>query len=538
LLEREVTIAHEMAHMWFGDLVTMRWWDDLWLNESFAEYLAHRCCSEVTRYPQWTEFGIRRKAWGAAADQSPSTHPVAGNGSVDAASALAGFDGISYAKGAAVLKQLATYLGDEVFLGGLRTYMDRYAFGNAEFAELMAAWTGAGAVDLEGWAASWLQTSGMDTLDVRTEENGVQVLATGPDGTPSPRVHATTVGRVDADAVVHPVEQLALRGRSGTLALPAETLLVLPDAEDATWAKVRFGPYGWDGVSAVLAAVTEEPVLVVLYNAVRDAVRDGGLATGRALELVTGSLGRQQSVVLLSVVGAFAAETLAGPFSPVADRSARLARVHAVAEEVVRTSDAGSDRQLTGFRLAVQTSADQERLQAWAAGRSLPPRLALDRELTWAVVQRLTTLSGDVELIDRTLAQDPSSSAVVHAVRARAALPSAAAKEEAWDLIMQPSPASAYELYAAAEGFWQAGQTELTRPYVARYFAEIGATAQFRGGLVLARLARAAFPRLAVERETVRLAEQTLAGDLAAGIRRELVDGLDQLSRALNSLTG
>ena len=179
---RASVIAHEMAHQWFGDLVTMRWWDDLWLNESFAEYMAHRCCEESTRYQLWTEFGVRRKDWGAVADQAPSTHPVAGNGSADAASALQDFDGISYAKGASVLRQLVGYLGDDVFLAGLRTYFERHAFGNAEFAELIACWTGAGAVDLEGWAAAWLRTSGMDTLDVTGQRPEVVVSATGPDG--------------------------------------------------------------------------------------------------------------------------------------------------------------------------------------------------------------------------------------------------------------------------------------------------------------------------------------------------------------------
>ncbi|HEY9291093.1 MAG TPA: M1 family aminopeptidase, partial [Microlunatus sp.] len=146
---RAGVIAHEMAHQWFGDLVTMRWWDDLWLNESFAEYMAHRCCTEATDYPLMAEFGIQRKAWGYVVDQSDATHPVAGNGSADAATALQNFDGISYAKGAAVLLQLASYLGDDVFLAGLRRYFDDHRFGNAEFAELVACWAAAGGVDLE-----------------------------------------------------------------------------------------------------------------------------------------------------------------------------------------------------------------------------------------------------------------------------------------------------------------------------------------------------------------------------------------------------
>ena len=137
--QRAGVVAHELAHMWFGDLVTMRWWDDLWLNESFAEYLAHRCRAAATEYPLRTEFGAVRKDWGAMADQAPTTHPVAGNDAADAETALQQFDGISYAKGAAVLKQLAAYLGEEVFLDGLRRYIRRYAWANATFPDLSPA---------------------------------------------------------------------------------------------------------------------------------------------------------------------------------------------------------------------------------------------------------------------------------------------------------------------------------------------------------------------------------------------------------------
>ena len=533
---RACVIAHEMAHQWFGNLVTMRWWDDLWLNESFAEYLGHRCCSDATRYPQWTEFGVRRKDWGAVADQAPSTHPVAASGAEDAAAALQNFDGISYAKGAAVLRQLAGYLGDDVFLTGLRAYFERYAFGNAEFADLIRCWSEAGAVDLDAWAAAWLRTAGMDTLDLDVVSPGLAVTATAPDGGPSPRVHAVTVGAVDAGGTVRPLAELALRGRAAVPAAPEGTVLVLPDAGDATWAKVRFGPDGWAAVAAALPALREEPALVVVYNALRDGVRDGELDGGVALDLLCASLPDQPSEVLVGVLLGFAGQVLAGPFSPVAERPAGLARVHAAARVVLAGASPGGDRQLAGFRLVVASAADVDLLTAWSEGRDLPPGLALDPELTWAVVERLAALGGDPELVERTLRRDPSAAATVHAARARAARPTAEAKAAAWELVVQPSPLSAYEVYATAEGFFQPGQEALTEPYVARYFAEIGATARFRHGWPLGRVAAYAFPRLAVSEETVALAEATLRTGLADPLHRELVDGLDQLRRALTSL--
>ena len=188
-VQRNNTIAHEMAHMWFGDIVTMRWWDDLWLNESFAEYLAHRVCATLGETAAWVQFGVSRKGWGYAADRRPSTHPVAGNGAADAASALNDFDGISYAKGAATLRQLATRLGDEVFLTGLRNYIADYAFGNAELSDLLSAWADAGASGITEWADQWLRTSGMDTLRV----DGTTLLRAAPNEHPAQREHAITV---------------------------------------------------------------------------------------------------------------------------------------------------------------------------------------------------------------------------------------------------------------------------------------------------------------------------------------------------------
>ncbi|MDQ3629627.1 MAG: M1 family aminopeptidase, partial [Actinomycetota bacterium] len=194
--QRACTMVHEMAHMWFGDLVTMRWWDDLWLNESFAEYMGHRVTYDATAFgDSWIDFGFVRKRWGLAADQRSSTHPVAGNGATDAASALNDFDGISYAKGAAVLQQLATYLGDDVFLAGVRRHLVDHAYGNAEFADLVGAWEACGAPDLSRWTDAWLRTAGVDTL----HWSDGSIVRTPPTSAPVERPHTLTVLTVSID---------------------------------------------------------------------------------------------------------------------------------------------------------------------------------------------------------------------------------------------------------------------------------------------------------------------------------------------------
>lgn len=540
---RAGVVAHEMAHQWFGDLVTMRWWDDLWLNESFAEYMAHRCCAEVTRYPLWTEFGIVRKSWGSDADQSPSTHPVASNGAVDAESALQDFDGISYAKGAALLKQLAAFIGDEVFFAGLGDYFTRHAYGNAELADLLAAWRAAGGPDLEHWAAQWLRTSGMDTLTAeRSEETGpaaaagqvVTVARTPPVEHPADRTHAVQVAGFAADGTETGRAAIRVGAEPQVVHLP-RTVLAVPDAEDETWAKVRFGRGGWDGVEAVLRGPVGQATRVVIANAIRDAVRNAELEAGRALELVCSSLAHEPADVVVGALLRVAREQLAGRYAPAERRPARLAVVNATARGLLVAAAPGSDRQLVAFRGMIATEVDPTGLGALLAGRGLPPGLALDPELRWAIVERLALLGADPEAIESELAEDRSASAQVHAARARAAIPTPAAKEAAWRLLTQPSEHSAYELYATAEGFFSPEQSELTEPYARRYFADLPVTAAFRTGWALGRVALLAYPTSA-SADILPLAEETLRRpDLAAQIRRSMTDGTDELRRAVGA---
>ena len=536
LVSRAGVIAHEMAHQWFGDLVTMRWWDDLWLNESFAEYLAHRCRDTATRHAMPVEFAILRKDWGSMADQSPSTHPVAGNAADDAVSALQNFDGISYAKGAAVLKQLAAHLGDEVFLSGLRDYIARFSYRNASFADLIDAWGRAGAVDLPAWADAWLRTSGMDTVDVLTTDSGVQVMATAPPGRTA-RPHTVHPVAVAVDGSVTPLGGVAVSAQPApALTLPESSVLVVPDGRDETWAKIRFGADGWAAVGRVLPTMTTGSAAVVVFNGIRDAVRDTELDPAAALTLLEASVpGQDSELVCRSLIG-FAWEQLAGVYAPPAQRPARSARVRRLVARVLDGSAAGSDRQLVAFRLAVRTAEDPDRLRRWYTGSDLPEGVQLDAELAWALVERLCGLVADRDLVAGARQRDPSASGRVHAARAEALLPDPDAKAAAWTLLMEPSSAGAYEVYATAQGFWDTGQNALTETYVPRYFAEVGATARFREGWALGEVAVEAFPRFAADSPTLARAQTVLDGELAAPVRRAVVDGTDRLRRATASL--
>ncbi|MDQ1743733.1 MAG: aminopeptidase, partial [Pseudonocardiales bacterium] len=559
---RAMVIAHEMAHMWFGDLVTMAWWDDLWLNESFAEYMGYRVCAELTDTGRpglaelaelsWLEFGLHRKDWGRVADQAPSKHPVAGNGSETAAAALADFDGISYAKGASVLKQLAAHLGDEVFFAGLRRHFERHRFGNAEFADLIEAWTEAGAVDLPGWAELWLRTSGLDTLTVEQRPDGAGSDATGggvwlsrssPDGARRP--HTVRVAGFDAAGRQRLAEQVTLHGDAvsvvgaGAAGSVGPLALVVADSSDDSWAKIRFGVAGWSAVADLLPRIEAAPTRVVLYNAVRDAVRDAELDPDHALDLLLTALAAEPVGLVTAELLEFATDKLAGSYARPADRSGRRARIAGLAHRLLATAEPGSDAQLQAARAGIAAGDDTDWLCAWLAGQRLPNGLLLDAELRWALVTRLAALGAlSAADIDTELARDESTAGMVHAARARAMRPDPAAKQAAWALLTEPGQRPAYELYATAEGFFEPGQPELTAAYLPRYFAELPATAAHRHGWALGAVILKSFPVAAASPSVLELAEDTVAEErvLEPAVRRALVDGTDSLRRAVRSL--
>ncbi|NGN70143.1 aminopeptidase N, partial [Streptomyces sp. A7024] len=259
---RAVTLAHEMAHMWFGDLVTLRWWDDIWLNESFAEYLGCQIVTECTRFDGvWTDFAIARKGWGYDADQRPSTHPVAPDAVPDTASALLNFDGISYAKGASALRQLVAWLGEDAFFAGINDHFTKHKFGNATLADFIDSLAAASGRDVPGWADAWLRTTGVDTLSpvVRThQDDGSWTLSVRREGS---RPHTFTIGFYGPvpDSPGQLRRTGAMRPSVGddgsdelTDVAPRPALFLLNDA-DLTYAKIRFDQQSWDTLAGSLS---------------------------------------------------------------------------------------------------------------------------------------------------------------------------------------------------------------------------------------------------------------------------------------------
>ncbi|MFI6767659.1 aminopeptidase N [Streptomyces sp. NPDC050355] len=552
---RGMVISHEMAHMWFGDLVTLQWWDDIWLNESFAEYMGYQVLAEATRFTDtWTDFAVARKGWGYDADQRPSTHPVAPTPEdvPDTASALLNFDGISYAKGASALRQLVAWMGNKDFLIGINDHFARHRFGNATLADFIDSLTRATDRDVHAWAARWLRTTGVDTLtpEVRENRDGTWSLAvhqTGSsDGT---RPHHLTVGLYDHDPhtpgrllprtplswdLPHDGDHTATGGR------PA---LVLLNDQDLGYAKVRLDPRSWDTALAALSGLPDPLTRAVVWNAARDMVRDGELPPTAYLDAARAHLPYETDLAIVQGVLAFARTQIADRYLTADRRHTALATLTALSRDILRRTEGPENGTATGLRLVavralISSATTPEGIQDWLDDGSVPGGPHLDPELRWRILGRLATLGATTpEAIDAELTRDPSATGREGAARCHAALPDPAAKQAAWDALFTTDEGTALSNYlftATATGFWAPEHHDLLRPYVARYFTDVPALAAARGPALAAAAGRDAFPAVVVEEDTLHLGETCLAdGDPTPALRRKLIDQLDDLRRAL-----
>ncbi|MFF9214212.1 MULTISPECIES: aminopeptidase N [unclassified Streptomyces] len=538
---RAMVIAHEMAHMWFGDLVTLKWWDDIWLNESFAEYMGYQTTLEATRFTQpWVEFGVTRKAWGYDADQRPSTHPVAPDAVPDTASALLNFDGISYAKGASALRQLVTWLGEKDFLAGINTHFARHRFANATLADFIDSLASATDRDVHAWAEAWLRTTGVDTLTPRISgSNGDRVLTVDHAGS---RPHRIAVGLYDQDLTDE--GRLMLRERveidvplTEPQPLGKKPALLLLNDGDLTYAKVRFDAGSFDTVRAALSGLPDALTRAVVWNALRDAVRDGELPPTAYLEAARAHLPHERDLALVQGVLAFAHGQIADRYVQPGQRPAALATLADLCRDLIRRTEDGDHPglRLIAVRHYIDTAAHPDTIAAWLADGTVPGGPELDPELRWRVLTRLAVLGAvDEATIAAELDRDPSATGQEGAARCRAALPEADAKARAWEAMFGGDDLSNYLFTATAQGFWQPEQADLVRPYVERYYADAVAVAARRGPAMADAAGRWAFPVHAVDAHTLRLGEECLRdADPIPALRRKLADQLDDLARVL-----
>ncbi|MEV0022212.1 aminopeptidase N [Streptomyces atroolivaceus] len=574
---RAMVIAHEMAHMWFGDLVTLTWWDDIWLNESFAEYMGYQTLTEAT-LPQalnsvragealfpdtWVEFGVSRKGWGYDADQRPTTHPVAPDPDAvpDTASALLNFDGISYAKGASALRQLVAWLGEKDFLAGINTHIARHKFANATLADFIDNLATATDRDVHTWAATWLRTTGIDTLTAHVENTGNSWnLTVDRDGN---RPHRITVGTYDHSLDTHTgSEQLTLRNRF-ELDIPQDGApttqpgrrpdLVVPNDNDLTYAKIRLDPDSWNTALTHLSGIPDALTRALLWNTARDMVRDGELHPNVHLTAARTHLPYETDLALVHGVLGFASTHIADRYLPPQDRATALATITALCRDLLRRTEGltakdweqgpgtttpgspGPGLRLTAVRHFIDAATQPDTIQDWLREGTVPGGPELDPELRWRILTRLAVLGAtDETAIARELDTDPSATGQEGAARCRAALPTPEAKAAAWHSMFSDDTLSNYLFTATAQGFWQPEQSELLHPYVARYYPDAIALAARRGPAIAEAAGRHAFPAHAIDPDSIHLGDKALTDPaLTPALRRKLTDQLDDLRRAL-----
>jgi len=545
VLTRSSTISHEMAHMWFGDLVTMQWWDDLWLNESFAEYMSHRTLCEATEFTDaWVDSSMARKPWGYGAERMPSTHPVAGSPAPDAQSALQNFDGISYAKGSATLVQLTEHIGNGAFIAGVVDYLRSHAYGNASLADFMEAMERSSGKDLQGWADAWLRTAGLDAISLETTSDqglitSATVHRTPPDLYPADRPHSFDIAGFSYGTEVFRVVTTVDRNETILPELegkPTATMLV-PNAADLTWANIKLDAATVAAAPAELSSVPQAQGRAVVWTALIDGVALAEIDPRHLLAVMATSWAQESNQSIINRVGLQMTQRFIPQFIPVPEQDGAYAVMAKAAASMLAQSEPGSSRALVAARYVATSSADEDLLHGWAFGDQLPESLAGDSDFRWVVLCNLARRGaiGPAE-IDAALERDHTMQGNLKALQAKASAPDASAKEWAWEQITGEHGRSNYELNALAAGFWNAPDHDDLRPYVARYFTDVPALSRRLGEDALARVAALAFPSNMVETSTADRSAAALArNDLTASVRRAIIDADSELREALAS---
>jgi aminopeptidase N len=546
---RAETILHEMAHMWFGDLVTMQWWDDLWLNESFATFISFLCQSEATEFADaaWTSFENIEKSWGYRQDQLPSTHPIACE-IPDVQAVEVNFDGITYAKGAAVLRQLMAYVGRDHFMEGMRAYFQRYAFGNARLADLLAVLEEASGRDLTTWAEKWLQTSQVNTIrpEVEVDADGtyrtVGLRQEAPADHPTLRPHRLALGLYDLnDGKLELRRRLELDVDGEHTPVPElvgerqPDLLLVNDA-GLTYTKIRLDDHSLSTVVEHLAALEDPLARSLLWQAAWDMVRDAEMPARDYVRMVLHAMPTEQTSSLI-LDGLRNVKMSLVQYVDPAWAPEGWSLLATTARQTLAAVEPGSDAQLQWTRTfadAARTPADIAFVAGILDGSAVVDGLAVDTDLRWYLLQSLAAVgAADTDAVEAELERDPTATGHRKATTARALRPAAEAKAEAWRLGAADDSVPNATMEAAIGGFAHSTQLDLLRPYLGRYFAEAAEVWARRSSEVAQNMVVGLFPRLFVEQATLDAADAFLAGDHPPALRRLVTEQRDGVRRSL-----
>ncbi|WP_438855643.1 aminopeptidase N [Agromyces sp. M3QZ16-3] len=547
---RVVTILHELAHMWFGDLVTMRWWNDLWLNESFAEWASTIATAEATEWEgAWTTFNAMEKSWAYRQDQLPSTHPIVAE-IRDLEDVLVNFDGITYAKGGSVLKQLVAWVGVDAFFAGVSAYFRKHAWGNTTLADLLAELEVASGRDLSEWGRLWLETAGVNTLrpEIETDHDGritsFAVLQSAIEEYPTIRPHRLAIGfynltggklvrdhRVELDVDGERTDVAELVG----LARPD---LVLLNDDDLAYAKIRLDTASHGVALANLSEIEDPLARALVWSSVWDATRDAETRASDYLALVLGNIASETESTTLRIVLANSI-LAASAYTEPTRRSDALRLLADGFWDLASEADAGSDAQfqfVKSFAAIAEHGSNLDGLADLYAGTTSLDGLAVDTDLGWELLIALAAAGrvGDAE-IDARLAEDDTVTGREAAAKARAAIPTVEAKERAWASLVDSDTASNSVVRDTAIGFVRSADLGLLEGFVDRYFAMIGRVWTERSYAIAEKLVDGLYPSTLANRALADASRGWLDAnpEAPAALRRLVVENLAGVDRAL-----
>ncbi|MDR1151842.1 MAG: aminopeptidase N [Bifidobacteriaceae bacterium] len=549
---RAITVLHELAHMWFGDLVTMRWWNDLWLNESFAEYASHLAAAEGTRWTDaWTAFASVEKTWAYRQDQLPSTHPVVAD-IRDLQDVEVNFDGITYAKGASVLRQLVAFVGAGAFLRGVAAYFKRFAFDNAELSDLLAELEKASGRDLRTWAREWLQTAGVNTigLDIVTDDDAQVAAASLTQSAPSDHPYLrpqrlAVAGYGEAGDGVRRLwgTELDIAGEITPVAIAAGRThpgLILPNDGDLGYAKIRLDERSLAYAIAHLGDVMDPLARAVVWGSLWDQTRDAELAARDWVDVALTWLGSETSSSTLRTVLSGLATALSSYVAP-EDREALTAAAAEKLGVVLAAAEAGSDAQLHLLRAFVghaRTPAQLGRVAAIRRGDIVVPGRPVDTDLMWELLgaEVRAGLAGEADIV-AALESDPSAAGQAWAMRLRSTIPTAEAKAAAWAKATADHGLANELQGAAIAGFTDVTDTSLLVPYVEPYFALLAETWATRSHEMATNVVQGLYPSRLAGDPDLNVVAQTDAwlaelGDATPALRRLVIEARAGVVRA------
>ncbi len=546
---RVVTILHELAHMWFGDLVTMRWWNDLWLNESFAEYASTLATAEATEWTEaWTTFAAMEKSWAYRQDQLPSTHPIVAN-IVDLDAVRVNFDGITYAKGGSVLKQLGAWVGQEQFLAGVAQYFKKHAYGNTELTDLLTELEATSGRDLTSWSKLWLETAGVNTLrpKLSVDADGTiidfSIEQSAPVEWPTIRPHRMAIGFYNLTGGKLVREHRVELDVDGTTTLVPELVgltrpdLILINDDDLAYAKIRLDEASLKVAIANLKDISDPLARSLVWGSVWDSTRDAETAGRDFIDLVLNNIATEtESTVVRTVLGQLL--LVATSYVAPETRQAQVSRVADALWALAQSAEAGSDNQfqfVRNFAQLAATDAQLDAVQALRDGTTPLPGLDIDTDLGWELLISLAAGGRATAAdIDEYLSTDATATGQQSAAHAKAALPTLADKQRAWDSVFVQDTAPNTIVRTTGLGFIRVNDPSVLEPFVGQYFGAVEKIWESRTYAIAEDLIEGYYPGVLANQALAEAARTFLdTKELEAPLRRMIVENLAATERTL-----